>query len=441
MRDKTSGVPAEWRQRGGYGSPGGRKGAGKRLALALTLAAGISSAGSAAFAQGWIDTWAAAPQPVWGPDFLAPLSYPRNLWDQTVRQIARVSLGGKQVRITLSNEFGDQPIVIGNAHVALQDAGAATKPGTDRKLTFSGMDSITIPAGAVVVSDAVELDVPALASLAVSLYFPDVTPTTTVHSDGRQTAYIVAGNKTADAQIESDTTTTARLFLSGVAVDAPENARAIVTFGDSITDGDGSTLDANTRWPDLLAARLQEAGGVPTAVLNEGISGQRVLADRMGTNALARFEEAVLSHPKVETVIFMMGINDIGWPDSVLDPRAVAPDAEDVIAGYRQIIARAHDHDIRIVGATLTPFNNAFEGGPLEGFYSANKESVRVEVNDWIRNSGEFDAVIDFDKLLQDPADPTKVLEAFDKGDNLHPNDSGYKAMAESIDLELLDND
>ncbi|MEO9299872.1 SGNH/GDSL hydrolase family protein [Devosia alba] len=392
-------------------------------------------------AQDWIDTWAAAPQPVWGPDFLAPLTYPRNVWDQTVRQVARVSLGGKQVRIALSNEFGDRPMMVGEAHVALHDEGADTQAGSDRKLTFGGMDSITIPAGASVVSDAVELDVPALGSVAVSLYFPDVTPTTTVHNDGRQTAYIVAGNRTADVQIVADTTTTARLFLSGIAVDAPEDARAIVTFGDSITDGDGSTENANTRWPDVLAQRLQEAGGVPTAVLNEGISGQRVLVDRMGTNALARFEEAVLSHPKVETVIFMMGINDIGWPGSVLDPQALAPSAQDIIAGHRQIIARARDHGIRIIGATLTPFNNAFEGGPLEGFYSTDKEAVRVEVNEWIRNGGEYDAVIDFDELLQDPADPTKVLDAFDKGDNLHPNDAGYQAMAESIDLDLLDRD
>ena len=232
-----------------------------------------------------------------------------------MRQVARVSLGGKQLRITLSNEYGDEPMVVGEAHVALHDQGAAIKKDTDRKLTFSGKDSITIPPGASVISDPVDLETPPLSEVAVSLFFPQVTPATTMHNDGRQTAYIVAGNKTADPDIEPDSTTLSRLFLSTVTVDAPENARAIVTFGDSITDGDGSSADKNTRWPDILAERLQKAGGVPTAVLNEGISGERVLTDRMGINALARFEEAVLAHPKVETVVFMMGINDIGWPE------------------------------------------------------------------------------------------------------------------------------
>lgn len=407
-------------------------------AIALAFVTVTPGVPAAAKDGPWIGTWAAAPQPVWGPDFLAGLTFPRNLWNQTMRQVARVSLGGKQVRVTLSNEYGTFPMSVGEARVALSEGGAATKAGTDRKLTFGGQDSITIPPGASVVSDPVALEVPALGSVAVSLFFPEVTPTTTMHNDGRQTAYIVAGNTTAEADIKPDTTTLARLFLSGVMVDAPENARAIVTFGDSITDGDGASADANKRWPDILAERLQAAGGVPTAVLNEGISGERVLTDRMGINAVARFEEAVLRHPRVDTVIFMMGINDIGWPDSVLDPNAVEPTAEDIIAGYKQIIARAHDHGIRILGATLTPFNNAFVGGPLEGYYNDKKEAVRVAVNEWIRTGGAFDGVIDFDKVVQDPANPNKILPAYNKGDDLHPNDAGYKAMAESIDLGLL---
>jgi lysophospholipase L1-like esterase len=406
-------------------------------AIAIATAAPLTSA-KAAEGGAWIDTWAAATQPIWGPDFLAGLTFPRNLWGQTIRQVARVSVGGEQVRITLSNEYGTLPMTVGAAHVAISEQGAAIKAGTDRALTFSGNASVTIPPGASVVSDPADLDVAPLSSVAVSMFFAQVTPTTTMHNDGRQTAYIVAGDKVSDADITPDSTTLSRLFLSAVSVNAPEGARAIVTFGDSITDGDGSSADANHRWPDVLAERLQQAGGAPTAVLNEGISGERVLTDRMGVNALARFEEAVLSHPYVDTVIFMMGINDIGWPDSVLDPQATAPTAEDIIAGYKQLIARAHDHGIRVFGATLTPFNNAFGGGPLEGYYNEEKEAKRVAVNEWIRTSGAFDGVIDFDKVVQDPANPNKILPAFDKGDNLHPNDAGYKAMAESIDLNML---
>jgi len=404
------------------------------LALALAFPLGAQAAGDGE----WIDTWAAAPQPVWGPDFLAGLTFPRNLWNQTMREVARVSLGGTKVRVVLSNEYGALPMTVGEAHIALSDSGAKIKEGTDRTLTFGGSASITIPPGAPVVSDPVDLEVPALGSVAVSLFFPEVTPTTTMHNDGRQTAYIVAGKKTGDADIKPDSTTLSRLFLTGIMVDAPEGARAIVTFGDSITDGDGSSADANHRWPDVLAERLQAAGGAPTAVLNEGISGERVLTDRMGTNALARFDQAVLSHPHVDTVIFMMGINDIGWPDSVLDPQGIPRSADDIIAGYKQLVARAHDHGLRILGATLTPFNNAFGGGPLEGYYNDEKEAKRVAVNEWIRTGGAFDGVIDFDKVVQDPGNPNKIRADFNKGDDLHPNDAGYKAMAESIDLGML---
>jgi len=412
--------------------------AGASFALSLALA--VASAAPAVADDEWIGTWTASPQPVWGPDFFAPLSFPRNLWNQTIRQVARASIGGNQVRVVLSNEYGDQPLVIGSATVGLSGGGAAVKDGSNKPVTFGGKPSITIPPGAPAVSDPVDLKVAPLESLAISLYLPKVAPATTMHWDGRQTAYIVAGDKTADADIKPDTTSLSRLFLNGILVNAPDDARAIVTFGDSITDGDGSTADANHRWPDLLAERLKEAGGAPVAVLNEGISGARVLSDRMGVNALARFDEDVLSHPHVDTVILMMGINDIGWPGSPLDS-GPAPSAEDVIDGYKQLIARAHDHDIRIIGATLTPFAVAFKGTPLEGYYSDEKEAKRVAINDWIRNSKAFDGVIDFDAVVRDSANPKQIQKAFDKGDNLHPNDAGYKAMADSIDLKLLTED
>ncbi len=412
--------------------------------LALMLAASLVGFALPAPAQNgadaaWIDTWSASPQPIWAPDFFAPVSIPRSLRNQTIRQIARVSLGGSQVRVELSNDYGDQPLVIGAAHIALAGSGGAIEAASDQPLTFGGKASVTVPPGAPIVSDPVALEVPALGSVAVSLFLPEVTPTTTWHNDARQTAYISGeGDFTAAATFEPTLTVTSRIFLSGLSVEGPPDGRAVVLFGDSITDGDGATLDANHRWPDILAERLQQAGA-QVAVLNEGISGARVLRDRMGENALARFDRDVLSHPGADTVVLMMGINDIGWPGTILVPKGEpAPSVDDIIVGYQQLIARAHANDMRILGATLTPFENTFEGGPLFGYYDEAKEAKRAAVNDWIRTSGAFDGVIDFDAIARDPAKPKHIKAEYDKGDHLHPNDAGYRAMAESIDLSLL---
>jgi lysophospholipase L1-like esterase len=410
--------------------------------LALALSAGLS-----AVLQGlpvahadddWIATWTASPQPIWGPDFMAPVQVPRNLWAQTVRQVAAVSIGGQRVRVVLSNEYGPWPVKIGAAHIALSNKGAAILGTSDKVLTFGGRTSIVIPPGAPAISDPVDLSLAPLGSVVVSIFLPDVTPVTTFHFDARQTARVVAGDRSGETDFKADSTLTARILLSEILVNAPAKARAIVAFGDSITDGDGSTLDANHRWPDDLARRLVEAGGSPVAVLNQGISGARVLRDRMGVNALARFDRDVLRHRHADTVILMMGINDIGWPDSILEPTAPAPSADDVIAGYQQLITRAHLHEMRILGATLTPFADTFKGSPMEGYYNAAKEAKRQALNKWIRESGVFDGVIDFDAVVRDPKRPSFIREAFDSGDHLHPNDAGYQAMAESIDLTLL---
>jgi lysophospholipase L1-like esterase len=389
-------------------------------------------------AGNWIDTWTASPQADWGSDFFAPIGIPRSLRDQTLRQVARVSLGGDRIRVEFSNEYGDQPLVIGEAHVALAGENGAIQAGSDHALTFGGEPGITVPPGAPVWSDPVDLAVEDLASVAVSLYLPEVAPTTTWHNDARQTSYIGTGNVAGDETFEAAQTLTSWVFLSGIAVEAGPEARSIVLFGDSITDGDGSSLDQNNRYPDQLAERVMPLGA-EVSILNEGISGARVLANRMGDNALARFDRDVLSHPAVDTVVLMMGINDFGWPDSLLSPEGeVAPSAEQVIQGYQQLIDRAHTHDMTIIGATLTPFNNAFEGGPLEGYYNDEKEAKRQAVNDWIRTSGAFDGVIDFDAAVEDPENPGHIQAAFDKGDHLHPNDAGYEAMAQSIDLLVL---
>jgi lysophospholipase L1-like esterase len=408
---------------------------GAVVALAL-----FAHAGSAAAQQpraDWIGTWTASPQPVWGADFPVPLNIPRNLWNQTLRQVARVSIGGSRVQVVLSNEYGDRPLLIGAAHVANAGQGAAIASGSDRALTFGGEPTVVVPPGAPIVSDPVDLDVPPLGSVTVSLFLPETTPLSTVHWDGLQTAFIAAGNHVADGEIKPEATMKSRAFLSEIMVEAPADATAVVTFGDSITDGANSTIDANRRWPDLLAERLQKSGQVHVAVLNEGISGARVLSDRMGANALARFDEDVAAQPHASTVVLMMGINDIGWPASPLAPHEDAPPADAIIEGYKQLIARAHLHGLRIIGATLTPFADTFQGLPFEGFYNEQKEQQREKVNAIIR-SGAFDGVIDFDAVVRDPANPKHVQAKFDSGDHLHPNDAGYAVMADAVDLGML---
>ncbi len=405
---------------------------------ATALVAALALTSAAARAEDWIGTWTASVQPVWETDFPVPTNIPRNLWNQTIRQTVRASIGGKQVRVVFTNEYGTQPLLIGAAHVALADKGAAIVAGSDRKLTFGGKDSIEIPPGAPAISDPVALDVAPLAKLSVSLFVPRTSPTSSMHWDGHNTAYIVSGDQTAAADFKPDSSIVSRIFLSGVMVDAAADARAIVTFGDSITDGDGSTVDGFDRWPDNLAARLAKAGGPPVAVLNQGISGAKILKDRMGVNALARFDRDVLNQPHATTVTLMMGINDIGWPGCGLAPDDKEPTADEIIAGYQQLITRAHLHGLRIIGVTLTPFGDSFAGTPFEGYYSEQKEKIRSAVNEWIRTSGEFDGVIDFDKAVRDPAKPTHIQAKYDKGDHLHPNPAGYQAMAESIDLNQL---
>jgi lysophospholipase L1-like esterase len=378
----------------------------------------------------WVGSWGASPQqPV--PFFT---TVPIDFNNQTVRQIVRISTGGSKVRIRLSNLYGAQPVTIGNAHVALSAGGAAINPPTDRAVTFSGgHPSVIIPPGALVLSDPVDLKVPALASLAISLYLPQSTGPATWHLEGKQTAYIVSGNATNATDVSSGaTTSTARFFLAGVETASRECRSAIVTFGDSITDGTQSTVDTNHRWPDRLAERLNSRGD-QRGVVNEGISGNRILHDTAGPNALSRFDRDVLATPGVRFMTVLLGINDIGF-GGFIPTEAVTPD--DIIAGHRQMIARARSRGIRIYGATLTPFNNA--GAP---YFSAAHEADRQAVNAWIRGSGEYDAVIDFDKVVRDPADPTKLLAAYDSGDHLHPNDAGYKAMADSIDLRLFRTD
>ncbi|SDQ91554.1 Lysophospholipase L1 [Rhizobiales bacterium GAS113] len=410
------------------------------LAAALTTACVLPTADAQAQGGRWVASWTASPQPVWGADFAFPTNIPQSLTNATIRQVARLSLGGGRLRVELSNAYGERALRIGEAHVALADGGSRIVAGSDRKLTFGGREEAIIPAGAPLISDPVDLVVPALGSLAITLYLPDETPLTTFHWDGRQTAYMGKGNQVAAQEIVAqgiapDATTGARAFLSAILVEPQIRAGLVVALGDSITDGNGVTQDSNQRWTDLLAERLAPRN---VAVVNAGISGARLLSDRMGVNALARFDRDVLGQPGVKAVILLMGINDISWPGTIFAPEEKAPSVGTLVAAYRQLIARARSHGVRIVGATLTPFEGALSGTPLEGYYNTEKETLRQKVNAWMRASGEFDALIDFDALTRDKSHPTRLGAIFDSGDHLHPGDRGNKAIADAIDLEAL---
>ena len=384
----------------------------------------------------WRDSWMASPQPLWSADFVLPLGVPARFEKQTLRQVARLSVGGTRLRVVLSNEEGQAPLVIGAAHVARHAEGSAVVAGSDRALRFGGRAEVRIAPGARVVSDPVELAVPALGRVAVSIYLPQPTAPAGFHFDARQTAYLASGDHTASTVLGRDATTlSTRVFLSGVMVDGPQPPVTVVALGDSITDGNGATPDADARWPDALAERLAPRG---VAVLNAGISGARLLSDGMGRSALARIGRDVFSRPGVRTVIVLLGTNDIGWPGGPFAPRESSVSIEAFTQGYRALAELARAHNVRLIAATLPPFERALQGTPLEGHHSPEKERLRQAVNRWIRESGSFDAVVDMDRVLHDPAHPSRLNPAFDSGDHLHPNDAGYRAMAAALDLDTL---
>ncbi len=376
-------------------------------------------------AENWLATWQASPQATWeASQFALPTGVPAVLERQTVRETARISVGGSRLRVVLSNRYGTQPIIVGEVRVGR--AGEAP-----RQLTFGGQAGVVIPPGAPAVSDALEMPVSALEQLTINVYVPERTPLATFHWGAQQTGAIMAGNRTADVTPRDAQPLHGRALLSGIWVDAPAvaavtarpTAGVVAAFGDSITDGNGSTPDENRRWPDYLAARLSPGG---VAVVNAGISGARLLGDRMGVNAAARFEQDVLSQPGVRSAILLIGINDIGWPQSIFAPQEAPMTAQRMIAAYSQLIAQARARQVRIIGATLPPF----EGTTIDGYYSPAKDALRRQVNQWIRESKEFDAVADMDRVLRDPEQPSRMQPRYDSGDHLHPGDAGYEAMA-----------
>ena len=400
------------------------------LALASCLATWTSFAAPKESDQAWVATWGASP--------VAPLAANTTnpgFTDQTVRLVIHASLGGSEVRVRLSNAFGTQSLVIGAAHVALHGMNAATVSGTDRALTFSGAKSVTIPPGALVISDSVKLDVPALADLAVSLYLPGPTGQATWHAAALSTNYVSkSGDFTGAADLPVDHTVTSWFYLTDVEVKATKDTLALVTFGDSITDGTRSTPDTNHRWPNVLAERLAQRH-IKLSVVDEGIAGNRVLHDFIGPNALARFDRDVLTQAGVAYVTVLLGINDIGDISRVIQGQpGLAPQpvsADEIIAGHQQMITRAHQQGLKIVGCTLTPFEGA-------AYFTPEGETKRQAVNKFIRTSGAYDGVIDFDAVVRDPGNAARILAMYDSGDHLHPNDAGYKAMADAIDLSLF---
>lgn len=400
-----------------------------KIVLGLLLA-------SLAFARDhWVATWTASPAPQLPP---AEMRAARLEFDnQTLRQIVHVTLGGSSVRVRLSNAYGKQKVEIAAAKIALRGEGSSITAGSSRALTFGGRTSVTIPTDAVVVSDPVSLQVPNSADLAISLHLPKAVTAAGVHYAALQTSYIGAGDQTEAASIADAATITSWAFLTGVDVMAPERAATVVAFGDSITDGARSTVDANKRWPNILANRLQ-ARRKRLAVVDAGIGGNRILHDaasnmRFGVNALARFDRDVLAQPGVKYVIVLEGINDLGHAGSSA-PESETVSAEDIIAGLKQMIERAHQKGIKIFGGTLTPF----EGTPFKGYYTAEKEAKRKAVNEWIRTGRAFDGYVDFEKAVRDPDKPGMMKAAYDGGDHLHPGDAGYTAMGEAVDLKLF---
>lgn len=408
------------------------------LTGAAILLTGVTTADgeTAAPPAHWVGTWASVPTQT-------PATATPTLTDETIRQVVHTSVAGSEVRLRLTNEFGTTTLRIGEVHVARRagTTGTAIDPRTDRTVTFGGVRAPTIPAGAPLVSDPIRLALPSRADLVVSVYLPGTTQVTSLHNFAYQENVVAEGNVTDD-QAVTGRTITQWYFLSGVSVRTTNrNADAVVALGDSITNGFETEINANHRWPDLLAKRLRDKG-----ILNLGVAGNRLLHDPnpppgsdavnyaafFGESALRRFDRDVLAQPGVEHVIVLLGVNDLGHPGTTA-PLDEVVTAEEIINAHRQLIARAHAADIEIAGGTILPFKD-----DTLGFYSPENEAKRQAVNRWIRTSHEYDTVIDFDAAVRDPADPQRLRATYDSGDHLHPNDAGMAAMAAAIPVHLL---
>ena len=409
------------------------------LGLIALIAAGAAWLAVAGHAQNrpaterWVTTWATAlvpraSQPQAIPAAQGAPQGPPRFANQTLRQIVHTSIGGQRLRVVLTNLFGTLPLDVGAARVALRQGGSAIVAGSARPLSFSGRAAVSIPVGAVMISDPVSLTLPPLSDLVIDVHLPGDTGASaspiTSHTGALQTGYVSApGDHTGTAELPVASTITSWFFLARVEVVALPQVGAVALLGDSITDGSRSTADTNNRWPDHLARALAR-GNVPMGVVNLGVAGNRLLSDGNSPGALARFDREVLVPPGVTHLVVMEGINDIG--------RGVS--AEDVIAAHRQIIGRARARGLVVIGATLTPI----EDTSFEGYYTPGHEAARQTVNQWIRTGGAYDAFVDFDAVVRDAARPTRLQSQYASPDFIHPNDAGYRAMADAVDIGLF---
>jgi lysophospholipase L1-like esterase len=402
--------------------------------VAASLCAIVAVAGSHAADAGWVASWGSSPLegkiviPGVPPEKIPPSPILKG----TVRYRLPLSLGGTRLILRISNEPNKESLRVGAVTVGIADAGVEVRAATIRKVTFGGQSKLTIPAGAPVLSDPVDLSTNSTDALIVSIYLPDDTECPLGQRGMR--AVILDGRDATRAPIlKGGTATAARTLVSAILVAGGPEAKTVVAIGDSITDGSITNTPDVRGWPGYLALRLSRAAG-PTrfAVANEGIGGNRVLSDLIGLSALARFDRDVLSLPNVTHLILLEGINDIGFPNLPDVPNPGPPiEASSLIAAYRQMIVRAHLHGVKVIGGTILPFQGAM-------YYSEAGDQTRQTVNEWIRSGGEFDAVVDFDSALRDPAEPKKLAAAYDSGDHLHPSDAGYKAMSVAFDLNVF---
>lgn len=373
----------------------------------------------------WVGTWGTSPQ-LTEPKNLPPRP---GLTSNTLRQIVQVSMGGEKLRIRFSNAFGTSPVTINSAQVARSAGGSAIQTNSEVTLAFQGKPFVTIPMGESVLSDAFDFDLAPLSDLTVTIHFDGTSGAVTGHPGSRMTSYLQAGDAVSAVDLPTAARTQHWYILDGIDVEAENSSAATVTLGDSITDGRGSGTDKNDRWPDNLARRLQaDKNTAGVSVLNEGIGGNCVLHGGLGPTALSRFDRDVLSQSGVRWLMVLEGVNDIGGSRS---PEASASVATNLIAAYEQMIDKAHAGKIQVYGATITPFGGSFYDSPAH-------EAARQTVNHWIRTSGRFDAVIDFDAAIRNPQNFSHLLPAADSGDHLHPNETGYRMMADAINLKLF---